>query len=224
MTPESVRGAVENLLRQKSPEIPNSGCLVANILQWANHMIFAENSRQEFTLERRFAFLECFELILRNPPLPEEARQKIRDMRDRVAQSWQEECAAAAIGYIPKGLPNMLEQYIAKIRTIHQDEGSYDEGIDILRIFGPSVHQCISYDFYKMASAAHRSRFVLIKTFSNFVLEVDQTSLQIQKTARRVRDPDERWCHHEEERISIRTVYSLPPDPPGSYWVEVADA
>ncbi|KAG9031002.1 hypothetical protein FS837_003127 [Tulasnella sp. UAMH 9824] len=186
-------------------------------------MISAENSSQEFTIERKFTVLECFERILRNPRLSEEARQKIREMRGRVSQSWQEECAAAAIRFIPETLPDLLEQYIANIRTIHQDEGGYDEGIDILRIFAPSTRQFISYDAIDLTTSAERSRFVLIKTFNNFVQEVDQNSRQIQKTARRVRDLDERWCHHEEERVSIRDIYSLPPDAPETPWARVAD-
>lgn len=77
-------------------------------------------------------------------------------------------------------MPSLLEQYIANIRTIHHGESGYHECIDILQIFRPSTRQFISNQYYYMTKQAQERQFILVKTWNEFVLQVDRTSRQMQ--------------------------------------------
>ncbi|KIO17585.1 hypothetical protein M407DRAFT_32733 [Tulasnella calospora MUT 4182] len=219
---ETFSKALEVLVRPESTEIPNRDLLLIKMVHWAHEMISTDNKQKAFTLELGFSLLKGCERILQSPRLPEAERQVIRTTRLSVSDIWQQECAVAARGQIWRSLPDVLEQYIAEVGTIHRAETGHHECVDILRVFGPSARQLLSYHGFDWGGSAQIRRFALIKAFNKFVQEVDQTSRQIQNNARRARYPDQRWCHWEEERVSIRATYSLPPDPPESDWRWVA--
>ncbi|KIO16160.1 hypothetical protein M407DRAFT_34206 [Tulasnella calospora MUT 4182] len=192
------------------------------LLSCIDQTITTESTPERLTIEQTFSLLKLCEPILQSPHLPETVEQIIRKARLSVADSWQQECAVLRKGPISDRVINVLVQYTAKIRAIHPAQSGCHERINILRVFGPPTRRLLDYSNGDWQRDACEKRFALMKTFNEYVEEVDQTSRQMQNNARRVRDPDEHWCHHEEERVSIRTIYSLPPDRPESDWANVA--
>lgn len=96
---------------------------------------------------------------------------------------------------IPERLPDLLDQYIRKIRTIHPDQSGYHDCLDVLRVFGPSIRRLLSYGSGEWEPAALGKRFALIKTFNKLVQEVDRTSHQIQ--VRRILQFGSRQMSHQ---------------------------
>ncbi|KIO34023.1 hypothetical protein M407DRAFT_240868 [Tulasnella calospora MUT 4182] len=48
-----------------------------------------------------------------------------------------------------------------------------------------------------------------------FASDVGNISRQMESRYRRVRDPEQRWCHWQEEPLSIKAVYTIP-EPEGA--------
>lgn len=107
----------------------------------------------------------------------------------------------------------------------------YSESIEVIRVFGQPMHKALRQKplVWFAPQLAREECRRLRNTFNNFVLAVDKTYHRIQvrlpsiyaysrvsyiyvrqNRARRVRDPDERWCHSEAEALGIRDIYLLP--------------
>ncbi|KAG9026884.1 hypothetical protein FS837_004486 [Tulasnella sp. UAMH 9824] len=187
--------------------------LLVGVLRCVNQRML-DSTLDEFKLEHKFYLLEACERIIRSPQLSGAAQQVIRNTRIDLSKTWLRK--NSILGYWWNA--GHLERYIAKIRSIHPTECGHYERIDILRVFGPSTRQVLSFhpDNWIISTA----RFLFVETFNKFVQEVDQTSRRMESNARRVRDPNERWCHWEDKRASISPIYSIPPDPPESDWAK----
>lgn len=131
---------------------------------------------------------------------------------------------------IPTSLFDMLNHYLQKVRTTYQADLVCDESVTLLQTFGPPTRKLFSqWTFeWKEPEVIHEKRKEFRNMFNEFVMEVDALSrrnqvrisfhsrylifpdLSPQNHARRVRNPDERWCHWQEQSASIRDLYSLP--------------
>ncbi|KAG8936322.1 hypothetical protein FRC00_009065 [Tulasnella sp. 408] len=183
------------LLAPGSTAIPHRNLLLNKLFACIDQII---TDSTNFTTGQWFSFLEGFEWIVRNPQLPEEARQVIKKIRLKVAEYWQEQCARTRYTVVsrpadpsrlgvstpkmPGHLPYALEQYITKIRSVNLAEGGHDDCIDVLRVFGSSARQLVGIGYERWEEPANK--------------------------ARRVRAVDELWCYWDEERVSA--TYSLP--------------
>lgn len=177
--------AARALLAPESTAIPHRDLLLKRLFACIDQII---SDQRNFTMGQWFSFLEGFERIVRSHQLPEPARQAINRIRLNVAEYWQEECApqwstvfSRPFGppKMPGHLPDALEQYIAKVRSVHLAEGGYDDCIDVLRVFGSSARQLVGIGYERWEEPAVGKRFTLMNTFNKFVQEVDRDSRQI---------------------------------------------
>ncbi|KAG8919212.1 hypothetical protein FRC01_001413 [Tulasnella sp. 417] len=216
---EILRATLDVLVLPGGIEPLDSNALLIGTLHCVNQCVSADGGYHEFFIDHKLSLLEICEQILPSPQLSEAARQVIRKIRYDLSERWLQVLSRS----LNWNLYEALQQYISKARVIHQADSDHDERVDILQTFSPPIRQSLAFPPDTSVLGKHRRRFVLIKAFNEFVEEVDQTARRIENNDRRVRDPDERWCHREEERASISSIYSLPPDPPGSEWAEIYD-
>lgn len=130
---------------------------------------------------------------------------------------------------IPENAADVLDSYLEETGAIHGGESGHHECVEVLRVFRPAISRALGYGPTEWTMEGVISRLILLGTFNRNVLDVDHTYRRIQvrhtfhilsyeiadpemfqDQARRIRDPEERWCHSEEKMISIREFYSLP--------------
>lgn len=112
-----------------------------------------------------------------------------------------------------------MEFYLAHVRALDRTEFAYPEDIEVLRVFKPAF----GVPYIPIGKSAREA-------FNAFALDVWNTSKQTQvcddfeccsirsphtphvrqNKGRRVRHPEERWCHWQEGLLPIKTAYALP--------------
>ncbi|KAG8934357.1 hypothetical protein FRC00_012189 [Tulasnella sp. 408] len=126
----------------------------------------------DFDLAHKFSLLQACERVLRSPQLSRAAQQVIQNIRIELSKYWLQRCSGRVL---PSDVEALM-RYIADIRTIHPTESGHHERIDILWAFGPSARQVLSSDPDNWLWEAAVNRFRIVKSFNEFVQEVDQGS------------------------------------------------
>ncbi|KAG8921316.1 hypothetical protein FRC01_000312 [Tulasnella sp. 417] len=186
----SLNEALGVLLTPTSRDLLDRDTMLINMLRCMDRIVTHRDNDVFGRTEHLFELLESCETVLRVSRLPEAAREVGRNLRMHMGS------------FLPRNrilrssVVNNLESYVTHLQALDRTEFAYYEDIEALRVFG-SVCQ----DYFELGGSSW-------ETFNTFVTDVWKISQQMQGRNRRVRDPEERWCHWQEEPVPIRTVYS----------------
>ncbi|KAG9042734.1 hypothetical protein FS837_010456 [Tulasnella sp. UAMH 9824] len=180
-------------------ELLDNDSILRNMLLFLGQVI-VDKTQSTVSMKQKFNLSACWERIMPNTVLPEATRQIVRKLRMNLAQVWQRECRKENV---PDDFVDMIEDYLTIIRTNYKVNPVYHEYIEVLQLFGPAIRELLSHKPEALGDMrlARRKRNSLRNTFNEMVLDAADISLKIRKNTRRVRDPEGRWCHAQEDRL-----------------------
>ncbi|KIO25649.1 hypothetical protein M407DRAFT_25023 [Tulasnella calospora MUT 4182] len=221
----TLKKAFEVLVGPECRDFADCDTILINMLRCLNRIVAVDREQSPISTEHKFSLVACYEPVLRSLRLPEGARRLVRKLQLNLAHAWEQEYIVwGAARDIPASVPSMLVQHLTLFRTIYQANSSFahHEYIDLLRVFHPPVHRLFSHgpELWLHTLQASGERTALRNIFNDFTLDLDNVSRRIQNKAHKVRDPDGRWCHWQEEWPLMRAAYFFVPDPPESEWYQ----
>ncbi|KAG9045726.1 hypothetical protein FS837_005774 [Tulasnella sp. UAMH 9824] len=180
-TIRTLGGALKVLTGPECTRIVDRDSVLMNVLGGIRQIVVSDQVQPMITLQHKFTLLEICEPIMQSPHLPEKARCAIRKIRLDLAQAWQQDFDSRVIYTgIPARQVDMLEKYLAGLRTIYPAEG-YHEYIEVLQAFGTPIRGLFSYTPHAWANTSgFKKRIAFRETFNNFVLHVDNMARQVQ--------------------------------------------
>lgn len=209
---QTLQGACEVLVPECKEHVACERIL-SNMLQFSSQII-VDNAQSNVTMKQKSALSERWEQIMLNTVLPDATRQIARKLTINLAQAWERECQQENIS---EELLDTITRYLLTLRIKYKVEplAVYHEYIEVLQLFGPAIRGLLSRkpNASHVETFARSKRNLLRNTFNEMVSDAAGISLQIQQNARRIRDPDVRWCHLQREPLLVTTQYSLTSDP-----------
>ncbi|KIO31797.1 hypothetical protein M407DRAFT_19306 [Tulasnella calospora MUT 4182] len=192
----TVQDAFQALLRTESRGLLDCDAVLTNMLQSIERVLADEQDNPNANVQRAFQLLEGCEEALRSPRLPLATRQIGEKLRMSVTELWRRKYRARRVRNASVDeLMMTLQSYLTYLRSLKRTESGYDEDIGFERVFGAMLRP-ISADV-RLSDEGQ----AVCEMFDAFVGEVSE---HIRKTARRIRGPDEHWCHWEEEPLLIK--------------------